>query len=385
MGTLTDSKGEFFTKRANEVKDFTIDWASALGSDIISNSTWSVQTGITKDSSTNNNTTATIWLSGGTAGNEYECENTIITAGNATLIEILRVKVIPPPSVSTSALIGLGTFKKLAGLSETSPDNDPLNDFYLNMIEAASAEIIGYCGRNFISGNYTQWVWTDQARSGVVLKEYPVAYIESIHDSLEDAIVLTNNATNAVSARAWVGPDRKLYLQVVGGTSNGLQTIDLTVAANDTLSELVNAVNALSTGWNATLATGSSGYDLCAYLVESTGAPVPTGGLTLQRLGPAIDTSYFYDAANGLLTIQYYGSKYQPALWVRYRGGYDTLPADLQLLTARYALAMQGELGRDPTLESERIGDYSYTRAASSSSVLMALEGQLKNWKSNVV
>jgi len=386
MGTLVDSKGEYFAKRANEVLDFTIDWADRLGTDIISNSTWSVPTGITKNSSTSNNTTATVWLSGGNAGTDYDCTNTVITAGALTLIQLLRIKVIPPAAVASTALISLGDFKVLTGLADTIPDSDPQNDLYRNLIEAASAEITGYCGRNFLAADYIEEVYAEGTNDGVILKEFPVAYVESIHDSTESAILLTNSAVNAQSARAWIAPNRKLYLQVVGGTSHGIVTIDLTLAANDTLGELVTAVNGTGSGWAAGLATGASSFDRSEYLLQSVGAPVPATGLYLQQLGAVMDGSFFFDTSTGIVRIFYRGiGGSQPTLWVRYRGGYDTIPADLQMLTARYALALQGELGRDPSLDSERIGDYSYTRAAGAGSVLLALEGQLRNWKSKAV
>lgn len=385
---LVDSQGEYFVKKSDEILDFTINWAAALGTDIISNSTWSVPSGITQTDATSDNTTTTLWLSGGTAGNEYPCVNTIETAGTRTLLQTLRIKVVPPAALDSSALIDLSTFKQLSGISDNLPDSDPSNGLYKNLIEAASSEIIGYCGRNFKQASYIEPIYTDQARDGVVLKEFPVAYIESVHDSVANAILLTNSASNAVSARAWVAPDRKLYLQVVGGASNGIQSIDLTAAATDTLGELVTAINTLGYGWAAGLASGASGYEPCEYLIELAGSPVPASGLYLQHLGPVITGNYYYDSTSGILKVLYSGCNgSSPSLWVKYLAGYATIPADLQLLTARYALALQGELSRDPGLDSERIGDYSYTRSGTgvNTSPLLALEGQLRNWKSKAV
>ena len=69
-----------FTKDPDAVLDYTIDWSDWLDSDTISTSTWTVASGITKDSDTNTTTTATIWLSSGTAGTQYTVINHIITA-----------------------------------------------------------------------------------------------------------------------------------------------------------------------------------------------------------------------------------------------------------------------------------------------------------------
>lgn len=75
---------ENFIKDPNAVLDYIIDWTAFLGADTISTSTWIVETGITKDSDTRTNTTTTIWLSGGTAGERYYLTNRIVTAGLRT-------------------------------------------------------------------------------------------------------------------------------------------------------------------------------------------------------------------------------------------------------------------------------------------------------------
>jgi len=69
-----------FTKDPSAVLDYTINWSSWLDSDTISTSTWTVPTGLTKDSDTSTTTTATIWLSSGTAGTQYTVVNHIVTA-----------------------------------------------------------------------------------------------------------------------------------------------------------------------------------------------------------------------------------------------------------------------------------------------------------------
>jgi len=73
-----------WTKDADAVLDFTIDWEDWLGTDTISTSTWTVASGITEDSSTNTTTTTTVWLSGGTAGATYTVTNRIVTLAGRT-------------------------------------------------------------------------------------------------------------------------------------------------------------------------------------------------------------------------------------------------------------------------------------------------------------
>jgi len=74
-----------FTKDPDAVLDYTVDWSDWLAtSEVISTSAWSVGAGITQDSSVKTDTTAIVWLSGGTAGTDYQATNRITTDGGRT-------------------------------------------------------------------------------------------------------------------------------------------------------------------------------------------------------------------------------------------------------------------------------------------------------------
>ena len=81
---MSDSK--VYIKDPDAVLDYGIDWNKNnwLGSDTISTSTWTLETGISKVADSKTNTTTTIWLSGGTVGESYAVENKIVTAGGRT-------------------------------------------------------------------------------------------------------------------------------------------------------------------------------------------------------------------------------------------------------------------------------------------------------------
>ena len=72
-------------KDTADVADYQINWATFLGADTISTSVWTVPagSGLVVDSSSNTTTTATVWLSGGTAG-VHAIANKIATAGGRT-------------------------------------------------------------------------------------------------------------------------------------------------------------------------------------------------------------------------------------------------------------------------------------------------------------
>jgi hypothetical protein len=85
-----------FDKDPHEVLDYQIDWSEWLDGDTpdtIDTSTWHVPDGITMDTDANTTTTATIWLSGGTAGEVYTVTNHITTAGGRTGERSINIKV----------------------------------------------------------------------------------------------------------------------------------------------------------------------------------------------------------------------------------------------------------------------------------------------------
>lgn len=82
-----------FTKDPNAVLDYSFNWATWLVSDTISTSTWTADTGITINSTTNTTTLATVWLSGGAAGTTYIVTNRIVTNGGRTEDRSLTINV----------------------------------------------------------------------------------------------------------------------------------------------------------------------------------------------------------------------------------------------------------------------------------------------------
>ncbi len=80
---------ELFTKDVDAVLDYGFDWDDDtdpwLGTgETLSTSTWTVESGITKDSDSKTDTITTIWLSGGTEGERYTISNRIVTSDGRT-------------------------------------------------------------------------------------------------------------------------------------------------------------------------------------------------------------------------------------------------------------------------------------------------------------
>ena len=85
-----------FIKDPDSVLDYTVDWETWLDGDTISASSWTIPVGLTEDSDTFGDSTATVWLSDGAIGKRYNIVNHITTAAgreeDQTLIIICREK-----------------------------------------------------------------------------------------------------------------------------------------------------------------------------------------------------------------------------------------------------------------------------------------------------
>lgn len=74
-------------------RDYQIDWAPLLGEDTIALSLWRVPDGITGESGSNTDTTSTIWVTGGTDGEDYHIINRITTSDDRTFERYLIIPV----------------------------------------------------------------------------------------------------------------------------------------------------------------------------------------------------------------------------------------------------------------------------------------------------
>lgn len=101
-----DGIGPWIEKDANAVLDYHVCWSDWLDGDTLTSATWTVQSGLTKDSQAINaspvdidgtvhaaSTVATAWLSGGTAGTTYSVACRVTTAGGRTDERTFRVRV----------------------------------------------------------------------------------------------------------------------------------------------------------------------------------------------------------------------------------------------------------------------------------------------------
>lgn len=80
-------------KDPDEILDYQVNWAARLGGDTITSSDFTVPAGLVKDSESNDATTATVWLSGGTIGQTYLILNRVGTAGGREMDQTVKLRI----------------------------------------------------------------------------------------------------------------------------------------------------------------------------------------------------------------------------------------------------------------------------------------------------
>lgn len=82
-------------KDPDEVLDYTINWSRRLpAGDTIAASSWIFPTGLTMNSAAYTNTSATVWISGGTTGTTYKVTNRVTTTVGRTMDQTVSLTII---------------------------------------------------------------------------------------------------------------------------------------------------------------------------------------------------------------------------------------------------------------------------------------------------
>ena len=123
------------SKRPDEVRDYRNDWSAFLGVDTIATSAITAD-GVTVDSDTYDDTSITVWLSGGTDGALATITNTITTAAGRVETEVFTLRIR-----ATAEPVSLATAR--AHLRVLDDNEDALIESY---IRAAREWVENYTG-----------------------------------------------------------------------------------------------------------------------------------------------------------------------------------------------------------------------------------------------
>ena len=291
-------------------------------------------------------------------------------------------------AVGTYALTTLAQLKAHLGITVSTYDT-----ILEQYIDHASAKIERWIGRQIKLRNYSEWYGGNDVRS-VRVKQYPINNVVGVYTGLAAAITISSTVSSDVRLTISINTDP------LGTVANGVlapcavltRTTTAGTTTTDTLlfstypdtTSLVAAINAI-TGYSASVSTAMR----CAQLHPRAGGDIKMA--TVMLTGVNVSSEFVYDSYLGIVTIRQdafptmasHSARYPSALQstlIEYSAGYTTVPDDIHQACLVIAGTMYLSRKSDTSLQSESLGDYSYSMASADSSRAM-MEDMLGSWK----
>ena len=291
-------------------------------------------------------------------------------------------------AVGTYALTTLAGLKAHLGITVSTYDT-----ILEQYIDHATAKIERWIGRQIKVRNYFEWYGGNDVRS-VKVKQYPINNVVGVYTGLAAAITIASTVSSDIRltvsintdplgtvANGVLAPGVTLTRTTTAGTTT---TNTLTFATYPDTTSLVAAINAI-TGYSATVTTAMR----CAQLHPRAGGDIKMATVVLT--GVNVSSEFVYDSYLGIVTIRQdafptmgqHNARFPSALQstlIEYSAGYTTVPEDIHQACLVIAGTMYLSRKSDTSLQSESLGDYSYSMASADSSRAM-MEDMLGSWK----
>ena len=291
-------------------------------------------------------------------------------------------------AVGTYALTTLAGLKAHLGITVSTYDT-----ILEQYIDHASAKIERWIGRQIKLRNYSEWYGGNDVRS-VRVKQYPINNVVGVYTGLAAAITISSTVSSDIRLTISINTDP------LGTVANGAlapcavltRTTTAGTTTTDTLlfstypdtTSLVAAINAI-TGYSASVSTAMR----CAQLHPRAGGDIKMA--TVMLTGVNVSSEFVYDSYLGIVTIRQdafptmasHSARYPSALQstlIEYSAGYTTVPDDIHQACLVIAGTMYLSRKSDTSLQSESLGDYSYSMASADSSRAL-MEDMLGSWK----
>ena len=254
-----------------------------------------------------------------------------------------------------TALTNLANVKLYLGIAETVTTYDEL---LLMLIDQVTNTVERFCGRTFYLTTYTKKRYNGSGGSLLLFDDFPITGINRIATNSYGVLAINNISTDASHATVTVSTTG-LTLVIVGGANAGTDT--LLFSASTTLGTLDDAVVALGKGWTATTSSGYTDKP-STELIPEEAQMVLNNSTYLEVPGDPI-SGYVLDANKGEV---YYSNGFALGyrnIIVDYTAGYAIIPYGLELAVLELIAYIYRLSRRDPTLKSEKLGDYAWTAA----------------------
>lgn len=190
---------------------------------------------------------------------------------------------------------------------------------------SAERAIKNYCHRDFGSTNYSEY-YDGNGGEYLQLDNYPITALTRVAMGRRSAIRVQNTSDNT-SASVSVDSTGGLIFEKDGVTNS----TGVTFAANETMGAVVTAINALGSGWSATIESSDFNDFKSRELVEMYGKnAIDSNWVYLDMPNEAIDDFEVFPARGELFRLNGWtvGNR---NIFVKYTAGLTTIPDDLQL------------------------------------------------------
>lgn len=215
--------------------------------------------------------------------------------------------------------------------SDTAVPSDP-SDIVETIHDSVEDWITAYCHREFTSTSYSSF-YDGTGSTSLFVKHTPITALTRVAIGRMSAFRIKNTSSDVSHAYVSVSSDT-MTLEIDGGTNDESNSLTLSDYAN--ITALIAAINALGSGWTATLE--NSGYgDL-----ETTEICERFGAACGYRANGGQQTAYFDVPADAIedFTVNknrgeiYYFCGFPEGdqnIYIKYTAGYSTMPDDLKL------------------------------------------------------
>lgn len=262
-----------------------------------------------------------------------------------------------------STLVSTSRLTQNAQLSALNTANPTL---VASLLAAATAAIQKYTNRDLLSSTYTEYLSGGNFPSDVIhLKQYPVTAISRVGTNPQDVLLISN--TSAANQRATVATTSGGV--VLYRMASGVATSSTLLASSyATITLLAAAINALGSGWSATV-QGSYGNYATADLRPLQGAYTTiNGAAALQIYVEELNSSnvawaysdewsgswgWRLEEDAGILTGRFPRGKNN--VRVDYTAGYAVIPDDLGEACVQLVLDYYNAAQRDLTQSSGNV------------------------------
>jgi len=288
--------------------------------------------------------------------------------------------------VGPYALTTLANLKEYMGI--TTSANDALLE---KCIDRASARMETFCGRKLKARDHAEW------RDGCGVKairlyQYPVQSVINVWTGNYAALVIGSATPSDIRASIGVNQETGTNAVVLTRTDStgSTTTTTLGLTTYPTTASLATAIGTTA-GYSCTLGKNLRSIQLR----PRAGGDTVLATVTLFAADTA--SEYTYDHETGRLSIDESWWAYWPldkgkmpdavkSVLVEYRAGFETIPGDMEVCCLEVSAMIFRDRQRDKSLITERLGDYSYSRASQSgevmgSSILAVMEEYLLEYR----